>query len=86
MMSSNHVGCHLWFKIGLKLGISEPKLHDIETNHSNVEDRFQACLSKWLKEATTKGKATLNLLASAIESIGEKHAAKKIREFSVNKK
>ena len=40
-----------WRDIGLVLGISDPKLEEIETNKSSVKDRLTDMLRLWLKKS-----------------------------------
>ena len=72
---------HKWFQIGVQLGVSESKLHQIESNHNTVERRFSEVISFWLNgntQVATNWKSLVAILESSF--VDEKGLANKLRE------
>ena len=55
-----------WYNIGLKLGINPGTLDTIKGNNDNIDDRFRAMLSTWLKMVDPR--PTWEALAEALRS------------------
>ena len=67
-----------WCNVGLELDIDSATLDSIKANSDNVEDRFRAMLTTWLR--TAKPRPTLAALAEALRSptVGCGHLAEQI--------
>ena len=47
---SNHLPCHIWYDLGLQLGLYQPTLEDInEDNNGDSKKCFRQCMSAWLR-------------------------------------
>ena len=70
-----------WFQIGVQLGLSETKLHQIESDYPTVGRCFSEVISFWLKE-NTEVAVSWKSLVEVLESpfVDEKGLAKKLRE------
>ena len=71
-----------WRQFGLKGGIKNDTLENIETNITNTEDRFKDCLTCWLRredDVDEQGKPSWRRLAEILEELGELALADKIR-------
>ena len=68
-----------WYNIGLELEIDPGTLDAIKANNEDVEDRFRAMLTTWLK--MVQPKPTLAALAEALQSptVGFGHLAERIQ-------
>ena len=66
-----------WYYIGLELGIDPETLNTIKGNNDNIDDRFQAMLTAWLKMVDPK--PTWEALAEALRSptVGYEHLAER---------
>ena len=79
------MSCSVWCDLGLQLGLYEPRLVDIEKKNRGVlVDCFRECMSAWLKgedkvREVGGGPCWLSLV-SALDTIGKKHIATKIRD------
>ena len=64
-----------WYNIGLELDIDPETLNTIKGNNDNIDDRFRAMLTAWLKMVDPK--PTWEALAEALQSptIGYEHLA-----------
>ena len=64
-----------WYNIGLELKIDPGTLDTIKGNNDNIDDRFRAMLTTWLK--MVKSKPTWETLAEALRSptVGYEHLA-----------
>ena len=62
-----------WRRLGLQLGVSEPKLNEIQANHKHSHNFVQECLSDmfvwWLNNSND---TTYESLACGIRDIGAK--------------
>ena len=87
-LRQSYIPNHIFFSLGLQLGLLQPTLADIKANHKDdVESCLQECLTQWLRKAdkvTENGGLTWDSLADALHKIGEKFAANKIMAFSEN--
>ena len=70
-----------WFQIGVQLGLSETKLHQIESNHRTADRCFSEVVIFWLK-GNTQVAVTWKSLVEVLESsfINERGLAKRLRE------
>ena len=78
-----------WFFLGLKLGLSNSTLSQIETKHKDDSARcLLVCLEKWLQrcdKVNIYGGPTWVALIVALEKLNENTAAGKIEEQSTCK-
>ena len=67
-----------WYNVGLELDIDTATLDSIKANNDNVEDRFRAMLTTWLRAVNPR--PTLAALAEALRSptVGCGHLAEQI--------
>ena len=76
--------CSVWRRLGLQLGLYDPRLVDIDTDYrGQSEDCFHACMSAWLRGedgVTEKGGPSWSTLATALDTIEEKSIASYIRD------
>lgn len=77
-----HYDTTSWQRLGLKIGIYEKTLKEIECDArldgSGVKGCLQGCLSAWLRQedgVREKGAPSWFALATALDAIGERHAA-----------
>ena len=70
-----------WFQIGVQLGVSEAKLHQIEANYRTVERCFSEMISFCLN-GNTRVAVSWKSLIDALESqfVNEKGLANQLRE------
>jgi hypothetical protein len=70
-----------WFQIGVQLGVSESKLHQIETDYHTLDRRFSEMISFWLNGNTQAAVAWMSLV-QVLEShfVNEKGLANQLRE------
>lgn len=69
-----------WQELGLKLGLYQPTLNNIEYNKGrDVEACFRQCLSDWLSKKDNVEDTTWNTLADALEEIEGRAASEAIR-------
>ena len=85
LTSTQHLSYSVWHRLGLQLGLYEPRLVDIdEKNRGDPVKCFRECMSAWLKgedKAREVGGGPCWLsLVSALDEIGEKHIATNIRD------
>ena len=67
-----------WFTLGLNLGVSYPRLQEIETNYSKDQSRCVIeILAEWLKENSTASRSDLARALRA-PAIGHKNVAARI--------
>ena len=75
--------CTVWRRLGLQLGLQDPRLVDIDTDYrGKTEDCFHACMSAWLRgedKVREKGGPSWSSLATALDTIEEKSIASYIR-------
>ena len=71
-----------WFQLGLLLGILQPTLAKIETDHRNDVARcLQECMTCWLRRVDLvdeRGRPTWDVLASTLKKMEENYVADKI--------
>ena len=74
-----------WIELGLTLGLLQPTIDVIDTNHQcDVSRCLQECLTKWLYRADdvdSVGPPTWESLANGLHRINEKAVAQKITEI-----
>ena len=70
-----------WYPIGVQLGISGAKLHEIETDYPTANRCFSEVINFWI-EGNTQVAVTWKLLVEVLESpfVNEKGLAKRLRE------
>ena len=68
-----------WEKIGLLLGIPQPKLRAIQMQQTKIEQRFFDVLECWIKGEGNKYPATWNGLCTVLADSGHHTLAKKIK-------
>ena len=70
-----------WFRIGVQLGLSESKLHQIGADYQTVDMRFTEVISFWLN-GNTPVAVSWKSLVEVLESpfVGEKGLAGRLRE------
>ena len=83
-MSFNQFDYTDWQRLGLYLGLYEPRLKAIGKDHKDSKDCLMKCMSAWLKgedkvREVGGGPCWLSLV-SALDTIGEKHIATNIRD------
>ena len=68
-----------WYNIGLELEIDIGTLDTIKANNEDIDDRFRAMLTIWLK--MVQPKSTLAALAEALQSptVGFGHLAEQVQ-------
>ena len=83
MSITNELGSVIdkWFLIGIRLGVSEAKLRQIEANYHTVERCFSEMISFWLN-GNTRVAVSWRSLIDALESqfVNEKGLANQLRE------
>ena len=70
-----------WDDLGLKLGITKPKLDTIREDKQDSNDRLKECLSCWLYQnydIEQYGKPTVESLAAALRGMGLNAVASKV--------
>ena len=66
-----------WFNLGIKLGVKDSTLRDIEANHRDVQRCKREMLRAWLQSGPTN---PWTKLATTLECMGRKVLAQKILE------
>uniref|UniRef100_A0A1X7SQD9 Death domain-containing protein n=1 Tax=Amphimedon queenslandica TaxID=400682 RepID=A0A1X7SQD9_AMPQE len=83
LTSDQHLPCSVWRRLGLQLGLYDPRLVDIDTDcRGQSEECFHACMSAWLRgedKVREKGGPSWSSLATALDTIEEKSIASYIR-------
>ena len=83
-LKEGHYSSSNWKDLGLKLGLYDTTLNDIESNYSKVENRLRECIAKWLQRGDgvdAKGGANWTTLAKALEQCGSKPTAEHISKY-----
>ena len=80
LTSTQHLSCSVWRRLGLQLGLYDPRLVDIDKkNRGDPVDCFHECMSAWLKGEDkvreVGGGLCWSSLVSALDTIGEKQIA-----------
>ena len=74
-----------WRALGLKLGLKPGTCNVIDLSNQKDADRcLDECLVKWLQRADNvenKGMPTYDVLATALDNIGQKASADYIRKY-----
>ena len=70
-----------WFQIGVQLGLSETKLHQIESDHRTADRCFSEVIIFWLK-GNTQVAVTWKSLVDVLDSsfVNERGLAKRLKE------
>ena len=83
LTSDQQLPCLVWHRLGLQLGLYEPRLVDIDKRHRrDPVDCFRECMSAWLRgedKVREKGGPSWSSLATALDIIEEKDIATYIR-------
>uniref|UniRef100_A0A1X7TQZ5 Death domain-containing protein n=1 Tax=Amphimedon queenslandica TaxID=400682 RepID=A0A1X7TQZ5_AMPQE len=83
LTSDQHLPCSVWHRLGLHLGLYDPKLVDIDKkNRGDPVECFCECMSAWLRgedKVREKGGPSWSSLATALDTIEEKSIASYIR-------
>ena len=77
-----------WKELGLHLGLKQRTLNVIDyDNPRNAKGCHAECLIKWLErvdDVYRQGEPTYNVLADALDAIGQKAEAKYIRKYIIH--
>uniref|UniRef100_A0A1X7T921 Uncharacterized protein n=1 Tax=Amphimedon queenslandica TaxID=400682 RepID=A0A1X7T921_AMPQE len=84
LISDQHLPCSVWHRLGLQLGLYDPRLVDIDKkNRGDPVECFRECMSAWLRgedKVREKGGPSWLSLATALDTIEEKSIASYIRD------
>ena len=84
LTSDQQLSCSVWHRLGLQLGLYDPRLVDIDKkNRGDPVDCFRECMSAWLRgedKVREKGGPSWSSLATALDTIEEKSIASYIRD------
>uniref|UniRef100_A0A1X7U3A8 Uncharacterized protein n=1 Tax=Amphimedon queenslandica TaxID=400682 RepID=A0A1X7U3A8_AMPQE len=84
LTSDQHLSSSVWHRLGLQLGLYDPRLVDIDERHRGDPVKcFYACMSAWLRgedKVREKGGPSWSSLATALDTIEEKSIATNIRD------
>uniref|UniRef100_A0A1X7SY30 Death domain-containing protein n=1 Tax=Amphimedon queenslandica TaxID=400682 RepID=A0A1X7SY30_AMPQE len=84
LTSDQHLPCSVWHRLGLQLGLYDPRLVDIDKkNKGDPVECFRECMSAWLRGedgVKEKGGPSWSSLATALDTIEEKSIASYIRD------
>uniref|UniRef100_A0A1X7TBI9 Death domain-containing protein n=1 Tax=Amphimedon queenslandica TaxID=400682 RepID=A0A1X7TBI9_AMPQE len=84
LTSDQHLPCSVWRRLGLQLGLYDPRLVDIDKkNRGDPVECFHECMSAWLRgedKVREKGGPSWSSLATALDTIEEKSFASNIRD------
>uniref|UniRef100_A0A1X7U3M0 Uncharacterized protein n=1 Tax=Amphimedon queenslandica TaxID=400682 RepID=A0A1X7U3M0_AMPQE len=84
LTSDQYLSCSVWHRLGLQLGLYDPRLVDIDERHRGDPVKcFHACMSAWLRgedKVREKGGPSWSSLATALDTIEEKSIATNIRD------
>uniref|UniRef100_A0A1X7TQI9 Uncharacterized protein n=1 Tax=Amphimedon queenslandica TaxID=400682 RepID=A0A1X7TQI9_AMPQE len=84
LTSDQHLSCSVWHRLGLQLGLYDPRLVDIDERHRGDPVKcFHACMSAWLRgedKVREKEGPSWSSLAIALDTIEEKCIATNIRD------
>uniref|UniRef100_A0A1X7TL19 Death domain-containing protein n=1 Tax=Amphimedon queenslandica TaxID=400682 RepID=A0A1X7TL19_AMPQE len=83
LTSDQHLPCSVWHRLGLQLGLYDPRLVDIDKkNKGDPVECFRECMSAWLRgedKVREKKGPSWSSLAIALDTIEEKSIASYIR-------
>uniref|UniRef100_A0A1X7SYQ2 Death domain-containing protein n=1 Tax=Amphimedon queenslandica TaxID=400682 RepID=A0A1X7SYQ2_AMPQE len=84
LTSDQHLPCSVWHRLGLQLGLYDPRLVDIDKkNRGDPVECFRECMSAWLRGedgVREKGGPSWSSLATALDTIEEKSIVSYIRD------
>ena len=86
-MKEGHFRNRSWYDLGLKLGLYDTTLSDIESSSSEVEVCLRKCIAKWLQRADgvdDKGGANWTTLVESLEQCDKKSTAEHISKTKLN--
>uniref|UniRef100_A0A1X7UAD6 Uncharacterized protein n=1 Tax=Amphimedon queenslandica TaxID=400682 RepID=A0A1X7UAD6_AMPQE len=79
LTSDQHLSCSVWHRLGLQLGLYDPRLVDIDKkNRGDPVECFRECMSAWLRgedKVREKEGPSWSSLATALDTIEEKPIA-----------
>ena len=81
-LRNNYFPDRYWKKLGCQLGLDETTLDDIDEEYGTLKERFEKCMHTWLKGEKRKQVKTWKTLANALDRMGQKKVADKIRRVS----
>ena len=81
MLRNTYFPDHYWKELGHNLGLDKATLDDIEKEYRSIpEECFKKCMHTWLRGGGTgKQVKTWRTLANALDRMGQKKVADKIR-------
>uniref|UniRef100_A0A1X7TWC7 Death domain-containing protein n=1 Tax=Amphimedon queenslandica TaxID=400682 RepID=A0A1X7TWC7_AMPQE len=83
LISDQHLPYSVWHRLGLQLGLYDPRLVDIDKkNRGDPVECFRECMSAWLRgedKVREKGGPSWSSLATALDTIEEKSIASNIK-------
>uniref|UniRef100_A0A1X7TRT2 Uncharacterized protein n=1 Tax=Amphimedon queenslandica TaxID=400682 RepID=A0A1X7TRT2_AMPQE len=84
LTSDQHLPCSVWRRLGLQLGLYDPRLVDIDTDcRGKTVECFHECMSTWLRGedgVREKGGPSWSSLATALDTIDQKSISSYIRD------
>ena len=71
---------HIWFHLGLVLGLHYSTLKAIQSDHVTAEDCLQETMSRWLKQKDSVGQPSWRTLARALAHplVGQQRLAEEL--------
>ena len=80
MLERNDFPNSYWKEFGRQLGLDDATLDDIDAKYETLNERFKKCMHIWLKGGDTEKQAkTWRTLVDALDRMGQKKVAEKIR-------
>uniref|UniRef100_A0A1X7SUS2 Death domain-containing protein n=1 Tax=Amphimedon queenslandica TaxID=400682 RepID=A0A1X7SUS2_AMPQE len=82
-LKDNDYDVSTWSGLCLALGLSQPTINTIKKDEMDSNDRLRSCLYQWLNridQVDEFGGATWASLVTALENIGQKPVAEKLKE------
>ena len=81
LTSDQQLSCSVWHRLGLQLGLYDPRLVDIDERHRGDPVKcLHACMSAWLRGEDKVRGPSWSSLATALDTIEEKCIAINIRD------
>ena len=80
MLRNNKFPDRKWKELGCLLGLDDATLDEIDEEYRTLKERFKKCMHTWLKGGGTEKQArTWRTLVNALDRMGQKKVADKIR-------
>ena len=85
LTSTQNLSCAEWLRLGLQLGLYEPRLREIDADHRGISANcFHACIAAWLRgedkvRETEDGPSWLSLVL-ALETLKKNSIATNIKQ------